>query len=175
MPTLVLPLAGSRVMTSGIVMNGPASCGQHVSTGSSPRSTASPVATTSWHGADLTVFGNTAASSVTFGSARSLSSRPSGGPRVEEEVEPLVPLLPRADPQRLAHPLARRERVDRHREARALDVLEQQRGSAALHGAVGDFRDLETRRHRRADADEVAVLLERAEKFAEAAVGHRGV
>ncbi len=60
-------------------MNGPPSWGQQVRTGRLERSTASPVWTTSWQGADRTVFGNTAASSVTFGIAFNFSSSPSGG------------------------------------------------------------------------------------------------
>ena len=66
-------------MTSGNVMNGPASSGQHVRIGSWLRSTASPVATTSWQGPPRTVLGKTEASSVTFGIAFSFPRIPSGG------------------------------------------------------------------------------------------------
>src|SRR5262245_24418941 len=79
MPTFVFPVARSFVTTRGIVMNGPASRGQQVSTGSAPRSTSSPVATTSWQGPERTVFGKTEASSVNLGTAFNLSRRPSGG------------------------------------------------------------------------------------------------
>ena len=48
-PTLRPPVRGSRVITAGSVMNGPASPGQQVCTGSRPRSTSSPRSTISWH------------------------------------------------------------------------------------------------------------------------------
>ena len=60
-------------------MKGPPSWGQQVRTGRLERSTASPVSTISWQGADRTVLGKTAASSVTLGIAFSLSISPSGG------------------------------------------------------------------------------------------------
>ena len=79
MPTLRCPVFGSRVMTAGSVMNGAASPGQHVCTGSRPRSTSSPRSTTSWHAPLRTVFGRESAIDFSFWSPRIFSPRPWGG------------------------------------------------------------------------------------------------
>ncbi len=78
-PTFRCPLTGSRVITAGSVMNGAASSGQQVWTGSTPRSTSSPVSTTSWQAPRRTVFGSESAIDFSWRSPRSLSTRPAGG------------------------------------------------------------------------------------------------
>ena len=64
------------------------------------------------------------------------------------------------------------EGVDQHRDARALGPLEQQRRTAALHGAVGELGDLEHRVHFHRDALQLAVLLQRAHEVPQVRVGH---
>src|SRR5262245_58528202 len=58
---------------------------------------------------------------------------------------------------------------------RALRVLEQERGTARLHGAVDDLRDLEVGIDLRAHADELALALEEIDPFTEVADHRRGV
>ena len=56
MPTLRLPVSGFFVKTSGSVMKGPPSSGQHFKIGRMSSDGLS-ISTTSWHGAFLTYFG----------------------------------------------------------------------------------------------------------------------
>ena len=79
MPTLRVPVRGSLVITAGSVMKGAASPGQQVCTGSAPRSTSSPVKTTSCAGPCRTVCGSESAIDFSFLSPRTLSTRPCGG------------------------------------------------------------------------------------------------
>jgi hypothetical protein len=79
MPTLRLPVRGSCVITAGSVMNGAGSPGQQRWIGSRPRSTSSPVSTTSWTGPERTVFGRESAIDFSFCRPRTLSIRPDGG------------------------------------------------------------------------------------------------
>src|SRR5262245_37485108 len=71
-----VPVSGSLVKTSGNVMNGPPSPGQHVRIG---RSSSVPSRfTTSWHGASFTVFGIRSASRPTTGRSFRASITPFG-------------------------------------------------------------------------------------------------
>src|SRR5207237_8471532 len=70
-----------------------------------------------------------------------------------------------------AHAPLGAELVDQQRKLRALDVLEQQRGAAGLHRAVGDLRDLEVRIDFGADPNELAFALEQLDPPAQ--VGRR--
>ncbi len=79
MPTLRLPVRGSRVITAGSVMNGAASPGQQVWIGSTSRSTSSPVSTTSWQGPLRTDFGIESAIDFSFARPFTFSTRPCGG------------------------------------------------------------------------------------------------
>ncbi|RIH81657.1 hypothetical protein Mrose_03559 [Calidithermus roseus] len=82
MPRLSSPVSGSLVMTSGSVMKGPPSRGQHLSTGRRERSTASPLSTTSCTGARKTRRGKKPRSSPSLGSrANTALSPPLPGPR----------------------------------------------------------------------------------------------
>ena len=65
------------------------------------------------------------------------------------------------------------EGVDQHRDAVALRLLEQQRGAALLHGAVGKFGDFEDRVHFEGNALQFLVLLQRADEVAQIAIGHK--
>ena len=80
MPVLRLPLFGSRVMTSGSVMNLPASPGQVFRIGISDSWMSLPVCTTSLHGASLreTTLGKYEPTSASMGSSFSLSRRLDG-------------------------------------------------------------------------------------------------
>src|SRR5215218_5031810 len=79
MPTLRTPVCGSLVITAGRVMNGAGSPGQQRWIGSRPRSTSSPVRTSSWLAPRETVFGSESAIDFSFFSPRTLSTRPCGG------------------------------------------------------------------------------------------------
>ena len=116
-----------------------------------------PVATTSWHGPPRTVFGKHRGELGDLRDRLELPEDALGRLGVEEELEPLVPLLPGRELEGLQHPPPRAEDVDRDRQDRALDVLEEQRRTARLHRAVRDLGDLESRRDPLADAHEVAV------------------
>src|SRR4029450_4264187 len=71
-----VPVSGSLVKTSGNVMNGPPSPGQHVRIG---RSSSVPSRfTTSWHGASFTVFGIKSANRPTTGRSFKASMTPFG-------------------------------------------------------------------------------------------------
>ena len=133
MPTLRLPLRGSRVITAGSVMNGAASPGQQVWTGSRSRSTSSP-------GQDDLLAG-----------ARADGARP----RVGDRLQLLQPARasragPAAaasrarrrasrrasssdsTPKREAHAPLGAELVDQQRQLAALRVLEEERRPAGL-------------------------------------------
>ncbi len=75
-PMLRVPVSGSFVKTSGSVMYGPPSSGQHVRIGSS--SSVPPFCTTSWQGASFTVFGIRSPSRFTSGSIFRASNMPLG-------------------------------------------------------------------------------------------------
>src|SRR5690242_12522393 len=55
---------------------------------------------------------------------------------------------------------------------RALRMLEQERRTAGLHGAVDNLRDLEVRVDLGDDADELALALEQRDPVAEILGGH---
>ncbi len=77
MPTLRLPVFGSRVVTQGRVMKRPASCGQHCRMGKSRREKLSCLIT-SLQGPVATVLGKNFPASVRSGSIFSLSRKPWG-------------------------------------------------------------------------------------------------
>ena len=79
MPTFLWPVRGSRVITAGSVMNGPASPGQHVCTGRRPRSTSSPVSTISCDTPRFTSFGRESAIDFSVLRPRTFAASPSGG------------------------------------------------------------------------------------------------
>ena len=78
MPILGLPFLPA-VTTSGQVISGAGSSGQHIWTGRLARSISSPVSTTSWQGARLTVFGFIAMTVFSSGSISTASRQPPGG------------------------------------------------------------------------------------------------
>ena len=79
MPTFRPPVAGSRVITAGSVMNGAGSPGQQRWIGRTERSTSSPRSTISWTGPRRTVFGIESAIDFSFWRPRTLSISPDGG------------------------------------------------------------------------------------------------
>ncbi len=54
----------------------------------------------------------------------------------------------------------------------ALRLFEKQRRSAAFHGAVGEFGDLEDRVHLKRNAPQFVLLFQRANEFAQIAICH---
>ena len=74
---LRIPVSGSFVITSGNVMYGPPSSGQHFRIGNS--SSVPSFVTTSWHAASRTVFGMRSARRVTIGAILMTSIMPVGG------------------------------------------------------------------------------------------------
>ena len=81
-----------------------------------------------------------------------------------ELVGEVVELL---DAEGQAHALLGAELVDQERVLRALRVLEQQRRPAGLDDAVDDLGDLEVGVDLGRDADELALLLEEGDPFAQ--------
>ena len=151
-PMLRMPVSGSRVITSGSVMNGPPSSGQVFRIGSSSRPPS--IFTTSWHGASLTVFGIRSVSRLTSGISFSASMKPLGiGGVVSSSISS-------ARSSSCSTPSARQMRdIDPNRlAATGIDrpgrPLEQQRRPAAgrLADAIDHRGDLEVRTDRLADA-----------------------
>ena len=171
MPTLRPPVTGSRVITDGSVMYGPPSSGQHCMIGS--RSRSGSAITTSWQAPEPTIFGfesfrvrrPVAAASSTadspFGGCSS-SNTPATRSRTSSSD---------ADAERQAHAALGAELVDQHRHRRALDVAEQQRRPARLHGAVGDLGDLEVRVDLGRDLGQLALAPQQLDPLAQ--VVHR--
>ena len=174
MPTLRVPVRGSRVITAGSVMNGAASPGQHVWIGSAPRSTSSPRSTTSWHAPLRTVFGRESAIDFSFCSPRSFSASPCGGCISSTSASFVATSSSRSTPKREAHAPLGAELVDEQRMVAPLRPLEEQRGPAGLDRAVDDLGHLEVRIDLGADADELALPLEERDPRAQIAGGrHR--
>ena len=106
--------AGLRVVVSPQVISGPASSGQQVWMGQSPRSTSSPSMTFSWQGPRRAVWGAILSTSLTKGSfchtspalrggsgARSEASNCPNSPNTSVESEPSAAAIRPAVPNRL--------------------------------------------------------------------------
>ena len=119
------------------------------------RSTSSPVTTTSWHGARETVFGCVLAMPTTS---------PSEAQYLADALRQVVEVV-YAQGER--HAPAGAEQVDGDGHGRPLDVLEQERGAAGLHRAVGDLGDLQVAADRDGDAAQLALVLEGRDELAQ--------
>ena len=169
MPTLRCPVRGSRVITAGSVMNGAASPGQQVCTGSAPRSTSSPRSTTSWQAPLRTVFGRESAIDFSFWRPRIFSPSPCGGCISSTSASFVADVVEPLDAEGEAHAALGAELVDEQRPLAALRPLEEQRGPAGLDRAVDDLGDLEVRIDLGGDADELALPLEERDPRAQIA------
>ena len=141
-PTLVRPLRGSFVMTSGNVMNGPASRGQVVKTGSFVRSGFSM--TRSCALPAPTIFGIAFASGAKASAPPILSNdRSAGRPHRGQRPDARRDLVEARSAQRHGHPPRGPKLIGQNGKSRTLDVGKEQRGAARLHDAVRDLADLE--------------------------------
>jgi hypothetical protein len=91
---------------------------------------------------------------------------------IEEELQPLAPLLEGGELESSQHPPAGGEEVDGHRHGGARDVLEEKRGASPFDRPVGDLRNLQPRRDGSAHAYQLPVLLEGSEKGRQVAKTH---
>ena len=164
MPTLTRPLRGSLVMTSGSVMNGPASSGHVVSTGSLVRSGLRM--TTSCTLPSRTIFGIALASGASRERAASFpTSDPPGGAK-SMSWRTRAPTSSRlVAPSAIAMRRSRAELIGQHRETRTLDVGEEQRRAAGFDDAIGDLADLELRIDARLDDVQFAGAAQRVDEM----------
>src|SRR5258708_4309703 len=82
-------------------------------------------------------------------------------------------LLHRVHLQRDLHFARARKTVDEHRNIAALGLLEQQRGSAILHGPIREFGDFEIRINFERDALQLVVFFKRGDEVAQVAIRHK--
>ena len=170
MPTLRIPVSGSRVMTCGSVMKGPPSWGQVVSTGIEPMSGSR--STTSWTGPEETCFGGSEASFPSFGIILSLSQSPCGGAILRSARSSL------AGSSRSSQESAQaaRRRVPKRFMATGRTPEEgfskRSAGPLLLGGAVGQRRHVELEVDGLGNADELASPLQSIEEIAQGPVGH---
>ncbi len=167
MPTLRWPVRGSRVITAGSVMNGPASPGQQVCTGSRPRSTSSPWRTTSWQAPRLTTLGPGVGDRLQGPQPAHLGGEPFGRLQLEDLRELGSDVVQRVDAEREAHAPLGAELVDQQRDRAAFRLLEEQRRAAGPHGPVDDLRHLEARVDLGRDADQLLFTLEKGDPLAQ--------
>ena len=167
MPTLRVPSRGSRVMTAGSVMNGAASSGQQVWIGSRPRSTSSPVRTTSCERPERTLFGIESAIDLSLARPLTFSTRPCGRLHLQHVAEAGTDFVEARGIEGETHPALGAELVDQQGMLGALDVFEQERGATRLDGSVVDLGDLEVRVDLGGDALELALALEQGDPGAE--------
>ena len=167
MPTLRWPVRGSRVITAGSVMNGPASPGQHVCTGSRPRSTSSPWSTTSWQAPRLHDLRPRVGDRLQRLQPAHLRGEPFGRLQLEDLRQLRGDVVERVDAEREAHAPLGAELVDQQRDRAALRLLEEQRRAARPHGPVDDLRHLEVRIDLGRDADELLLTLEEGDPLAQ--------
>ena len=170
-PQLRLPVSGLRENTIGSVMKRPPSCGQHFRIGkfvqrkivAADHFLARPV------GHDLRK------ERAHLGQLRQhlqFADEPFGHAHFQKLGDARGDFIDRGHFERDLHPPHAGERVDQHRNARALGLFEQQRGAAVLHAAVGELGDLELGIDFERDALQLVVLFERAHEVAQIGVGH---
>ena len=160
------------MITAGRVMNGAASPGQHVWTGSTPRSTSSPRSTTSWQAPLRTVLGQRVGDRLELPEPAQLVDEALGRLHLEHVGELRADVVEPLDAEGEAHAPLGAELVDEQRVPAPVGPLEQQRRPAGLDGAVDDLRHLEVRVDLGGDADELALALEQRDPRAQ--VGRRG-
>ena len=169
MPTLRLPVRGSRVITAGSVMNGAASPGQQRLDREPAEVDVVAASTTSWQAPLRTVFGRESAIDFSFCRPPTLSTSPCGGCISSTSASFAADVVEPLDAEREAHPPLGAELVDQQRMLAALRALEQQRRAAGLDRAVDDLGDLEVGVDLGGDADELALALEERDPLAQVA------
>ena len=171
MPTLRMPVSGSRVMTCGRVMNGPPSWGQVVSTGIEPRSGSR--STISCTGPEETCFGGSEASLPELRDHLELVPEPLRRRHLEERPELAGRLLEVLAGERPGGAAPGAEEVHGHRHARRRRA--SRRGAPgrlclAARSASAAMSSIEV--DGLADADELAGPLQSIEEIAQGPVGH---
>ena len=127
---------------------------------------------TSWQGPLATIFGKERAH---FGQLRQhfeLADQALGHAHFEKLDDARGDLVDGHDFERDLHAAHGGEGIDEHGNVEALGLFEEQRGAAALHGAVGEFGDFEDGIHFEGDALQFLVLFECADELAQVAIGH---
>ena len=127
MPTFRPPVRGSRVITAGSVMNGAASPGQQVCTGSRPRSTSSPRRTTSWQSALANGVRARVGDRLQLLEPAQLVDEPLRRLHLEHVGKLRRHVVEPLDPEGQAHAPLRAELVDEQRVLASLRMLEQER------------------------------------------------
>ena len=151
-------------------MKGAGSSGQQRWMGSRPRSTSSPVSTTSWHGAFETSFGIESAIDLSLPSERTLSTSPCGG-CISSTLSSFA-----ATSSSRSTPKARHMRrsvpnwLISSGCCEPLTFSKRSAGPFALDRAVDDLRDLEVGIDLDGDAPQLALALEERDPLAQ--VGH---
>ena len=145
----------------------PPSSGHAWMPGSRPRSTSSPLRTTSWQGAVATFFGGAARRAPSLPNASRSPPQPCGSSGLSSPAMLVADVVEPLDAERLGHPPLGAEHVDGQRHRRAADVLEQQRRAAGAHDALDDLGDLEVRVDLGLDAAEVPAALQTREEVAQ--------
>ena len=166
-PTLRVPVVGSRVITAGNVTNGAGSSGQQRWIGRRPRSTSSPVSTTSWMARAADALRHRVRDRLELLQALDLLHEPLRRLHFEYVFELRRHVVERVGAEREAHPPLRSELVDQQRVLAVLRPLEQERRAAGLDDAVGDLGDLEVRVDLGSDAVELALALEERDPVAQ--------
>ena len=107
-----------------------------------------------------------------FGQHFQLADKPLGHAHLQELHDAPRHFLHRVHFESDLHLAHRRKGVHQHRDLVAGGPLKQQRRSAPLHRAVGEFGDLQARIHFEGNAHQFIVLFERAHKLAQILIGH---
>jgi 3-oxoacyl-[acyl-carrier protein] reductase len=171
MPQFRLPVSGFFVKTIGSVMNAPASCGQQCRMGNS-RSEKLSLRMTSLHGPSGDRLWKEPGHVGELGQQFELVDQALRHAQFEHLDNPVGVLLNRIDLQRYLHAARRGEGVDQNGNLRALGLLEQQRGAAGLHRAVGELGDFQVRIHLEGNALKLLLFFESLDKGAQIGVGH---
>ena len=167
MPTLRPPVRGSRVITAGRVMNGPASPGHAVWIGRRPRSTSSPRSTISWLAPCRDDLRTGVCDRLQRLQPAHLRREPLGRLHLEHVREPGRDVVEALDAEGEAHAALGPELVDQQGMLRALRALEQQRRPVGAHRPIDDLGHLEVRVDLGRDADELALALEQRDPVAQ--------
>ena len=179
MPTLRLPVFGSRVTTQGSVMNLPPSFGQHCRTGKWLRR--SCLADDFLARAGGNRLGKELSHLGQHGQHLYFVEKALRRLHVHELADAVGDFVERIHFERHLHAARRAELVDENRKAAALHVFEQQRRSAtcgagalardALRHPVGDLGDFQHRIDFGLDALQFAGAVERGDPVAKVVVG----
>ena len=171
MPTLRTPVAWSFVITAGSVMNGAGSSGQQRWIGSTSRFDVVAREHDLLAGRLRDLLRHRVGDRLQLAERAHLVDEPLRRLQLEDLAELVGEVVELLDAERHAHALLGAELVDQQRMRGALRVLEQERRPAGLDDAVDDLGDLEVGVDLGGDADELALLLEEGDPFAQ--VGRR--